>query len=401
VALTQRVFHGFLMRRTHRKRKLALTVSLALAAFAAFGFSRPAALSEQSQRGKVWRPTRIPAGVNFTGNQACAECHKDKVAVQEKSSMGLALEFVAESPILISNKRLSFHDGKFSYEIVRKGDQSIYTVTDGKETISEPISYSFGQGKAGQTYLLQHGGDYYESRVSFYADTKTLDLTIGYQDTRPQSALEALGRKLPRDEVMQCFNCHSTGAVSGNQLHLDKMVPGIRCEACHGPGAEHVAAGREKLPNKDKIFNPARLGGDELTQDFCGACHRSAEEIVMAPKRIGINGVRFQPYRIFGSKCYSDDRRISCTSCHDPHDSATQEEAYYDAKCLACHQTGRGSGAAAKPSQSGETRAAPGCKVESKNCASCHMPKIDLPGSHFKFTDHRIRIAKPGETYPY
>ncbi len=358
-------------------------------------------MSEQAQRGKVWRPTRIPAGVKFVGAQACVECHKSKVAVQEKSSMGLALELVAESPILSSHQRLTFRDGKFSYEIVRKGDQSIYTVTDGRETISEPILYSFGQGKAGQTYLLKYGGDYYESRVSFYADIKGLDLTLGYQDTRPQSALEAFGRKLPQDEVMQCFNCHSTGAVSGNQLHLEKLAPGVRCEACHGPGAEHVAAGREGLPNKDKIFNPARLGGDELTQDFCGSCHRSAEEIVMAPKRIGMNGVRFQPYRIFGSKCYSDDRRISCSACHDPHESASHDEAYYDAKCLACHQPGRGSSAAAKPSQPGEGRDAPGCKVESKNCASCHMPKIDLPGSHFKFTDHRIRIAKPGEPYPY
>src|SRR5262245_39494466 len=61
------------MNHTHRKRKLALTLSLAFAAFATFGFTRPPALSEQSQRGKVWRPTRIPAGVNFTGSQACAE----------------------------------------------------------------------------------------------------------------------------------------------------------------------------------------------------------------------------------------------------------------------------------------------------------------------------------------
>src|SRR5262249_44257655 len=178
-----------------------------------------------------------------------------------------------------------------------------------------------------------------------------------------------------------------------------------------GPGAEHVAAGKAGLPNKDKIFNPARLGGDELTQDFCGACHRSAEEIVMAPKRIGMNGVRFQPYRIFGSKCYSDDRRISCTTCHDPHESITHDAAYYDAKCLACHQPGRGSGAGAPPSQSGAQsaqsaqsdggRAAPGCKVEAKNCASCHMPKVDLPGAHFKSTDHGFRIAKAGEPYPY
>jgi hypothetical protein len=28
------------------------------------------------------------------------------------------------------------------------------------------------------------------------------------------------------------------------------------------------------------------------------------------------------------------------------------------------------------------------------------MPKVEIPGAHFKFTDHRIRIARPGEPYP-
>jgi hypothetical protein len=28
------------------------------------------------------------------------------------------------------------------------------------------------------------------------------------------------------------------------------------------------------------------------------------------------------------------------------------------------------------------------------------MPKIELPGAHYKFTDHRIRIVKPNERYP-
>src|SRR5262249_44190844 len=128
-------------------------------------------------------------------------------------------------------------------------------------------------------------------------------------------------------------------------------------------------------------------------QDFCGACHRSAEEIVMAPKRIGMNGVRFQPYRIFGSKCYSDDRRISCTACHNPHESATKDEAYYDSKCLACHQPGRGSSQTPSRWKSGEGGAGPGCKFEAKTCASCHRPKTDLPGSNFKSTNHRIRVA--------
>ena len=53
------------------------------------------------------------------------------------------------------------------------------TVTDGKDTVTVPILYAFGQGKAGQTYVLQYDGAYYESRVSFYNEVKGLDFTIG------------------------------------------------------------------------------------------------------------------------------------------------------------------------------------------------------------------------------
>jgi hypothetical protein len=28
------------------------------------------------------------------------------------------------------------------------------------------------------------------------------------------------------------------------------------------------------------------------------------------------------------------------------------------------------------------------------------MPKIKLPGAHFAFTDHRIRVVRAGEPYP-
>jgi hypothetical protein len=28
------------------------------------------------------------------------------------------------------------------------------------------------------------------------------------------------------------------------------------------------------------------------------------------------------------------------------------------------------------------------------------MPKLELPGAHYEFSDHRIRIVKPNEGYP-
>jgi hypothetical protein len=83
-----------------------------------------------------------------------------------------------------------------------------------------------------------------------------------------------------------------------------------------------------------------------------------------------------------------------------------QSEAFYDAKCLACHQVKqegkseiKQEAQAAKPG-TGEARGARACKIGKSDCASCHMPKIDLPGSHFKFTDHRIRIVREGAPFP-
>jgi hypothetical protein len=47
------------------------------------------------------------------------------------------------------------------------------------------------------------------------------------------------------------------------------------------------------------------------------------------------------------------------------------------------------------------TSAYKSCPVENERCVSCHMSKVELPGAHFQFTDHRIRIVRPGDSYRY
>jgi hypothetical protein len=344
-----------------------------------------------------WRPRRVPVGAELVGDRVCAECHREMTASHLKTGMAMAMETVAESRVLTANPAMTFRIGDYTYEIKRKEKESVYSVTDGKETISLPILYAFGEGRAGQTYILQYEGGLYESRLSFYKEIGGLDFTIGQPRTIPSSLKTALGRRLPDNEVSNCFSCHSTGAVSGGQVHLDKVTPGIRCEACHGPGGQHAAAADVGESNAKLIFNPGRLNGDELSQDFCGSCHRGNDESGLL-QGMEINNVRFQPYRIFHSKCYSDDRRISCTACHNPHEPLKQEAAHYDAKCLACHAL-KGSSAGSKSSQETQ-KLIPGCPVSTKDCTSCHMPKLGPAAAHFKFTDHYIRIVKPREAYP-
>ncbi|MEO8737595.1 MAG: hypothetical protein ABI380_13785 [Edaphobacter sp.] len=107
---------------------------------------------------------------------------------------------------------------------------------------------------------------------------------------------------------------------------------------------------------------------------------------------MGAAKVRFQPYRLEMSRCWGAglDARITCIACHDPHQPLVQELSAYDAKCLACHSGGKGS----------STRvSAKTCNVGASRCASCHMPKVEVPEVHATFTDHFIRVVHNNEPH--
>jgi formate-dependent nitrite reductase cytochrome c552 subunit len=373
------------------RQSLLLAVAIALSLLAvAVVMLEPLSVSGQVNAIARWNPRRVPADAVFIGDQACAECHKKYLASYAPTGMAMAMEPIATSKVLGDHPQLTMRNGPYFYQINRNGKQSTYSVTDGKDTITFPIIYAFGQGKMGQTYVLERDGKFYESLVSFYNETKALDFTIGAPRNVPATLNDAVGRLLSANEVSNCFGCHATGALSGSQLKLDKFVHGVRCESCHGPGGKHVAAIKEGEPGSKLIFNPGRLSGDELTQQFCASCHRGSDEFSLL-KSLEINNVRFQPYRIFHSKCYSDDKQISCTACHNPHENLKEDAAYYDSKCLACHSL---KGKPAKAESKGT------CPVADKDCTSCHMPKVEVKAAHFDFTDHYIRVVRPGEKFP-
>jgi hypothetical protein len=299
--------------------------------------------------------------------------------------MAFALEPVRECDILRRRAELTFTDGTYSYRITRNGDRSIYRVTDGKETIEVSLSWAFGLGAAGQTYVFERNGHHYESRVSYFRAIDRLDFTLGAAGARPANLEDAAGRLMTTKDSTDCFSCHATGAVSHGSLDLAHMKPGILCERCHGDATQHVASFQAAKPSLGGMPRLGQSSAEEMS-NFCGQCHRTWAQIA-AEGPFGINNVRFQPYRLTNSKCYdAGDRRISCSACHDPHADVVRNTASYDSKCQACHGGGHVSAKA--------------CPTAKSNCASCHMPKLELPGSHNKFTDHQIRIVKANEKYP-
>ena len=224
----------------------------------------------------------------------------------------------------------------------------------------------------------------YESRASFYESLAGLGLTIGDIGTRPQTIVEAAGRRLNPADAANCFACHSTGGVTGGVLHVEGIVPGVGCGSCHGPVEKHAAAVRAGNVAAAKLPHLADLAAEDMSE-LCGRCHRTWAQIAQTGMH-GPNTVRFQPYRLTNSKCYDvEDARIRCTACHDPHGPLNTDLASYDSKCTACHST---------------ALKAKVCSVAKDKCVTCHMPKVDLPGAHARFTDHQIRIARAGDPYP-
>lgn len=338
-----------------------------------------------------WPTTGTPGRQEYVGPAVCGECHAARAALQKSTAMARAATAPTDSDVLRVYGRLSFHFGNYTYTIEPKDGAVLYSVSDGGHSLSVPLSWEFGVGKVGQAYFFEQDGAFYESSVSFFGGLQKPGFALGSEGGLNLG--EALGRRIEPPEGRACFGCHTTAATTGNQFRPDLLIPGVTCEACHGPGAKHVAA--MKAGNVEEgaksIFNPAQLNSLDQVE-FCGACHRTLWDTILQNAG-GVFNVRFQAYRLERSACFRNRQdRITCLNCHDPHKPLVSDMAAYDPHCLNCHASH-----GLKPTPEHPANA---CPVASSKCVSCHMPKVEIPGIYFKFTDHWIRIVQKGQPYP-
>ncbi len=250
----------------------------------------------------------------------------------------------------------------------------------------------------------------------------------------------------PSADVHWSSNCIQCHAVAGEPRRDDaRFSPrvaelGIACEACHGPGREHVArhqdpferyASRGRDVADPTIVNPARLPADRASE-VCGQCHayaypRDEEEwwrhgytasyrpggelaasrtLLTLDTLEGSRGPRLDApiasvywkdgtIRVGGrewnglalSACRTrgeGPRRISCLSCHAMHDSEPDDQLTRtkpgDAACRGCHE--------ATPPHAHHAEGSAGA-----SCLGCHMPKTSyaLLGA---IRSHRIDIPR-------
>ena len=353
--------------------------------------------TELRVRSPGWWPTKgQPARAEYSGPDACTECHELKSETAQSTAMLHAATRAPDSKSLRDHGNLPFQAGSYAYQLLTTPEKSTLTISNATASLSVDLLWALGSGHMGQTFIYEQNARFYESHVSFYNAPQALDITPGQPRTVPATLEAAAGRAISTNEARLCLGCHTTASAAKNQFDPSAAYPGVTCEACHGPGAQHIAAARAKTEKRGSglIFNPAQLARVDSV-DFCGACHRTWQDVISGHLiEVGVFNVRFAPYRLENSRCWAEgDARITCLACHDPHKPLSHDVASYDANCLACHASSAGR-------KKSENHPGAACPIGAKNCVTCHMPKVEPANLHSTFTDHWIRIAKQGSAYP-
>lgn len=88
-------------------------------------------------------------------------------------------------------------------------------------------------------------------------------------------------RALDRDQATspRCRVCHATGWAPAGRSPL----PGVQCEACHGPGADY-AAGDDVMRDRTlaRLLGLADLSTPEAKEALCRRCHRPGQSTRLA-----------------------------------------------------------------------------------------------------------------------
>jgi hypothetical protein len=224
----------------------------------------------------------------------------------------------------------------------------------------------------------------------------------------------------------ECAGCHVTG------LDLEKKTfveMGVACEACHGPGSNHV----EAVPGFEILttISAARLTPMEAAQ-ICGKCHTRGRDpsgkaaFPIAYQHIaGVGNIRLHFKEADSDNEYSEYFWPSGESKYSNQqylDWKQSEHAKVGVICTTCHSVHRAKTTLASPQESGnlldvitsktrlfEDRLCKACHTTVQyrsvhrlhtfgSCVRCHMPRVATIGEAGDAHSHTFRFMYPQST---
>jgi predicted CXXCH cytochrome family protein len=377
-----------------------------------------------------------PAAAEYVGGKTCAECHATEVEAWRGSDHDLAMQVADEKSVLGD-----FAGAKFMYagttSTFFRRDGKFYVSTDGPggKTGDYEIRYTFGVHPLQQYLIELPGGRMQAFGIAWDARPKAQGGQRWFhlypdQKLKAGDPLHWTGNSQTWN--FQCAECHSTNLRKGydagsDTFHTTWSELDVSCEACHGPGSNHVAWARKAADAKGYdaskglvvalderrgvTWTPVAETGNAQRSaprsqarevDTCGRCHARAARLsddephghppldthrlaLIDPGLYWDDGqMRDEVYNwgpFVQSKMFA--KGVTCSDCHDPHSLKIRSEG--NTVCAQCHRTEKYDVEAHTHHAAGSAGAA---------CVACHMPTTTymlIDPRH----DHSMRIPRP------
>jgi len=383
-------------------------------------------------------PQTKSAEASYVGRESCRECHQKEFELFKGSDHDMAMDTATAETVLGDFNNVSYtHFGVTSRFFMEDGRFMVHTEGPDGSMLDYPIDYVFGIRPLQQYLIAFPGGRYqclpicWDTRPAEEGGQRWFHV---YQDERipPEDVLH--WTRVTQNWNYMCAECHSTN-LHKNYSHTEKAYHttwseiDVSCEACHGPGSEHVSWAERiekgaspdidpqmglvvRLKDTDNatwVFDPDSVTArrsvpresDELVQ-MCARCHsRRAvatedyyhggslldthwpslldEDLYFADGQIQDEVYVYASF--LQSKMYKAG--VVCKDCHEPHSGQVYTDG--NALCFRCHM--------ATEYGSREHHFHDPAK-EGASCVECHMHERTYMVVDPR-RDHSIRIPRP------
>jgi Flp pilus assembly protein TadD len=359
----------------------------------------------------------VTGNATFVGRAVCSTCHPEQAQRWRGSHHDLAMQVADEQTVLGNFDHATFtHHGVTTTFFRRDGRFFVHTDGPDGQLNDYAVAYTFGVTPLQQYLIAFPGGRYQALGIAW--DSRPQD--VGGQrwfHLYPEQQLVA-GNPLHWTGIdqtwnYQCAECHSTNLQKNyrpddNRYETTWAELNVSCEACHGPGAQHVAwasaAATTPAPAasfkglvvrlKDRhdaawVIDPHTGNAKRTTPlpsrlevETCARCHArrgivheryvpgqplmdSHRPALLEPGLYyadgQIQGEVYEYGSFLQSKMYHAG--VTCSDCHDPHSLQVQGDG--NALCARCHQPARFDTPAHHFHQTG---------AAGSQCVDCHMP---------------------------
>jgi tetratricopeptide (TPR) repeat protein len=358
----------------------------------------------------------------YAGSQSCRECHEKFYELWSTSKHGLAMQpYTAQfARDQLTPQEGTVVIGRLKYRAdLPKG---LVSETGPKSTKQYKIEHALG-GKNVYYFLTPFPGGRLQTLPVAY-DV----LSRQWFDTAASGVrhFPGTGRGQPvswKDPGYTfntgCYNCHVSQLSSNYDLktHTYKTTwaePGINCETCHGPSAEHNRVMKEtpkgQQPRDMKIISVKKFTPEQHNAT-CSGCHAKMSPVTAAYQP----GDRFFDHYDIATledpDFYPDGRdlgenytytswlmspcakagKINCITCHTSsgrYRFKAEEKA--NEACLPCHEKQVKNAPAHTQHKEG---------TAGNKCISCHMPMTSF--ARMNRTDHSMLPPTPSATMAY